>query len=143
MRPSLRQHGRTVATGRRLTPSGRSLASLGWRGSPESDSKRWWPPPSMTCRPTWLVPSTMWPWWSRAAAAGTPLYGLYQGVPLTRRGNGYAGALPDRITIYQDQICDSCTTEEQVVAQVRKTVLHEFGHHFGISDARLHELGWA
>jgi predicted Zn-dependent protease with MMP-like domain len=76
-------------------------------------------------------------------AAGTPLYGLYQGVPLTRRGSGYAGALPDRITIYQDQICDSCATEEQVVAQVRKTVLHEFGHHFGISDARLHELGWA
>lgn len=75
-------------------------------------------------------------------AEGRPLFGLYEGVPLTRRGS-YAGAVPDRITIYQDTICERCTTVAEVVAQVRKTVLHEVGHHFGISDARLGELGWA
>lgn len=75
-------------------------------------------------------------------AEGRPLFGLYEGVPLIRRGT-YAGAVPDRITIYQDTICERCTTEAEVVAQVRKTVIHEVGHHFGLSDARLKELGWA
>ena len=70
------------------------------------------------------------------------LLGLYQGVPLTSRGSYYAGALPDRITIYQQAICAICDTEEQVADQVRRTVIHEVGHHFGISDERLHELGW-
>jgi predicted Zn-dependent protease with MMP-like domain len=67
--------------------------------------------------------------------------GLYQGVPLTKRGS-YAGAFPDRITIYQDPICRRCQTEEEVTAAVRRTVIHEVGHHFGISDDRLRELGW-
>ena len=71
-----------------------------------------------------------------------PLYGLYQGVPLTNRGT-YAGALPDRITIYQGVISERCRTEQEVAARVRVTVLHEVGHHFGMSDARLQELGWA
>jgi predicted Zn-dependent protease with MMP-like domain len=70
------------------------------------------------------------------------LLGLYQGVPLTSRGSYYAGALPDRITIYQQAICAICDTEEQVADQVRRTVIHEVGHHFGISDERLRELGW-
>ena len=70
------------------------------------------------------------------------LLGLYQGVPLTSRGPYYAGALPDRITIYQQAICAICDTEEQVADQVRRTVIHEVGHHFGISDERLRELGW-
>jgi predicted Zn-dependent protease with MMP-like domain len=69
------------------------------------------------------------------------LLGLYQGVPLTKRGS-YSGAFPDRITIYQDPICRRCETEEQVAAAVRRTVIHEVGHHFGISDERLRELGW-
>ena len=69
------------------------------------------------------------------------LLGLYQGVPLTRRGT-YAGALPDRITVYRRAICAICTTEDEVVEQVRRTVIHEVGHHFGIGDARLRELGW-
>jgi predicted Zn-dependent protease with MMP-like domain len=69
------------------------------------------------------------------------ILGLYQGVPLTKRGY-YAGAFPDRITIYQDPICSRCHTEEQVVVAVRRTVIHEVGHHFGISDERLRELGW-
>jgi predicted Zn-dependent protease with MMP-like domain len=70
------------------------------------------------------------------------LLGLYQGVPLTRRTTTYAGALPDRITIFRRAICAICDTEQEVVEQVRRTVVHEVGHHFGIDDARLRELGW-
>ena len=70
------------------------------------------------------------------------LLGLYEGIPLTSRTTGYAGVLPDRITIYQRAICAICDTESEVVEQVRRTVIHEVGHHFGISDARLRELGW-
>ena len=70
------------------------------------------------------------------------LLGLYEGIPLTSRTTGYAGVLPDRITIYQQAICAICDTEADVVEQVRRTVIHEVGHHFGISDARLRELGW-
>lgn len=72
----------------------------------------------------------------------TGLLGLYQGVPLTRRSTFYAGALPDRITIYRLAICAACNTDSEVVEQVRRTVIHEVGHHFGIGDARLRELGW-
>jgi predicted Zn-dependent protease with MMP-like domain len=70
------------------------------------------------------------------------LLGLYQGVPLTSRTTNYAGVLPDQITIYQQAICAICDTREQVVEQVRRTVIHEVGHYFGISDQRLRELGW-
>ena len=70
------------------------------------------------------------------------LLGLYRGVPLTRRTTFYAGALPDRITIYRHAICAVCDSEPEVVEQVRRTVIHEIGHHFGIGDARLRELGW-
>jgi predicted Zn-dependent protease with MMP-like domain len=68
--------------------------------------------------------------------------GLYRGIPLTRRTSTYAGVLPDRITIYRRAICAVCGTEEEVVDQVRRTVIHEVGHHFGIGDARLRQLGW-
>jgi predicted Zn-dependent protease with MMP-like domain len=70
------------------------------------------------------------------------LLGLYEGIPLTRRTTSYAGVLPDRITIYQQAICAICWTEADVIEQVRRTVIHEVGHHFGISDERLSELGW-
>jgi len=70
------------------------------------------------------------------------LLGLYTGIPLTERGMGYAGVLPDRITIYQDNIERVAGSPEAIRAQVRQTVIHEFAHHFGISDARLAELGW-
>jgi predicted Zn-dependent protease with MMP-like domain len=70
------------------------------------------------------------------------LLGLYEGIPLTSRTTNYAGVLPDRITIYQRAICAICSTEEEVVDQVRRTVIHEVGHYFGISDERLRELGW-
>ena len=77
------------------------------------------------------------------SGAGPPgLLGLYEGVPLTSRTTGYAGVLPDRITIYQRAICAICSTEDEVVEQVRRTVIHEVGHHFGIGDERLDELGW-
>ena len=70
------------------------------------------------------------------------LLGLYEGVPLTSRSTAYAGVLPDRITIYRQAICAICWNEAEVQEQVRKTVIHEVGHHFGISDDRLRELGW-
>lgn len=74
---------------------------------------------------------------------GTVLLGLYEGTPLTERDSWWgAGSLPDRITIYRDAILDICSTEEEVVDEVTVTVVHEIAHHFGISDARLHQLGW-
>ena len=70
------------------------------------------------------------------------LLGLYQGVPLTSRTTQYAGVLPDRIIIYRQAICAICRTEDEVADQVRRTVIHEVAHHFGIGDERLRELGW-
>jgi predicted Zn-dependent protease with MMP-like domain len=70
------------------------------------------------------------------------LLGLYVGVPLTERTTAYAGVLPDRIMIYRSTLCAICETEQEVVAEVRKTVVHEVAHHFGIDDDRLHELGY-
>ena len=70
------------------------------------------------------------------------LFGLYEGIPLTRREQYGGMVMPDKITIYRQTICAACRTEEQVVEQVRVTVVHEVAHHFGISDARLTELGW-
>jgi predicted Zn-dependent protease with MMP-like domain len=71
------------------------------------------------------------------------LLGLYEGVALTERDSHYAGSLPDAITIYRDALLDICDREDQVVDEVRITVVHEIAHHFGIDDDRLHELGWA
>jgi predicted Zn-dependent protease with MMP-like domain len=70
------------------------------------------------------------------------LLGLYHGVALTERTSYYSGVLPDRITIYRLPILRICRTEADVVAQVGITVVHEIGHHFGIDDQTLHELGW-
>jgi len=71
------------------------------------------------------------------------LLGLYEGVPLTERDGWWdAGSLPDRITIFRQPILDICTSREDVIEEVTVTVVHEIAHHFGISDARLHELGW-
>jgi predicted Zn-dependent protease with MMP-like domain len=69
------------------------------------------------------------------------LFGLYQGVPLTMRGQ-YSAAMPDRITIFKETICGAFNDVHDVERQVRKTVIHEVGHHFGITDARLRALGW-
>jgi predicted Zn-dependent protease with MMP-like domain len=70
------------------------------------------------------------------------LLGLYEGVPLTERNTEYSMVLPDRITIFRKAILAICDTEDDVVREVRATVVHEVGHHFGIDDRRLHELGW-
>jgi predicted Zn-dependent protease with MMP-like domain len=72
---------------------------------------------------------------------GQTLFGLYEGVPLTARTSGYNLVLPDKITIFRQPIETYCRTDEQVRQTVRRTVLHELAHHFGISDDRLRELG--
>ncbi len=72
------------------------------------------------------------------------LLGLYQGVALTNRSPlNYAGAMPDRIFIFKGPICERSANPEALVTLVRRVVIHEVAHHFGISDDRLHELGWA
>ncbi len=74
---------------------------------------------------------------------GEHLLGLYDGVPLTERGEGYGAVLPDRILIFRQPILAMCDSLEEVVRQIRITVVHEIAHHFGIDDARLHDLGYA
>jgi predicted Zn-dependent protease with MMP-like domain len=71
---------------------------------------------------------------------GQNLLGLYQGVPLGRRGPYYSGALPDKITIYRGPIERMSGNDERLRAQVRRTVFHEIAHHFGISDQRLVDI---
>ena len=79
---------------------------------------------------------------ARRFARGRILLGLYQGQPLTRRDSRYGMAFPDKITIYQANIESICRTEDDIRRQVRKTVLHEIAHHFGIDDHRLRDLGY-
>jgi predicted Zn-dependent protease with MMP-like domain len=67
--------------------------------------------------------------------------GLYEGIPLTARGSWYVAAMPDRIRIFRIPILQMCSTQADVVREVYITVVHEVGHHFGIDDDRLHELG--
>jgi predicted Zn-dependent protease with MMP-like domain len=69
------------------------------------------------------------------------LLGHYHGVPLTQRGAGYSGFLPDKITIYRQPLERRATSPENLAEQVRVTVWHEIAHHFGIDDERLRELG--
>lgn len=71
------------------------------------------------------------------------LLGLYEGVALTERDSNYAGSLPDTITIYREALLEMCGSDDEVVDEVRITVIHEIAHHFGIDDDRLHELGWS
>jgi len=68
--------------------------------------------------------------------------GLYDGVALTERSDLWGGALPDRVFVFRQPLLAMCDSEEQLVDEVRITVVHEIAHHFGISDGRLHELGW-
>ena len=69
------------------------------------------------------------------------LLGLYEGVPLTERGD-YSGVLPDRISVYRIPLCLLAEDYDDLVEEVQVTVVHEFAHHVGIDDDRLHELGW-
>jgi len=71
------------------------------------------------------------------------LLGLYEGTPLTERGDWWAaGSLPDRITIFRNPTLAMCDSPEDVAEEVAVTVVHEVAHHFGIDDEKLHELGW-
>lgn len=70
------------------------------------------------------------------------LLGLYEGVPLTERDTSWAGVLPDSITIFRNPLTDMCATREDLVEQIKITVVHEIAHHFGIDDERLTALGW-
>jgi predicted Zn-dependent protease with MMP-like domain len=73
--------------------------------------------------------------------AGKPLLGLYQGVPLTRRSSWYAAVPPDKISIYRGPLERHYGHDPAVLReQIRRVVLHEIAHHFGISDERLREL---
>ena len=71
---------------------------------------------------------------------GEYLLGLYEGLPLTERYD-YNMVLPDKITLFQRTIEDICATDEEVVREVRDTVIHEVAHHFGIGDDRLEQMG--
>ena len=68
------------------------------------------------------------------------LLGLYEGVPLTERAD-YGMVLPDKITLFQKSIEAVCSSDEEIIEEVRNTVVHEVAHHFGIDDERLEELG--
>lgn len=71
------------------------------------------------------------------------LLGLYRGTPLTKRHVDDTYRYPERIIIYQRNIERICRSREQMVDQIRKTVLHEIGHHFGLSERQLRDLGYA
>jgi predicted Zn-dependent protease with MMP-like domain len=68
------------------------------------------------------------------------LLGLYQGVPLDRRGFYYGNVLPDKITLFQVPIESMCQTKEEIEERVKEVVIHEVGHYFGLDDDRLREL---
>jgi predicted Zn-dependent protease with MMP-like domain len=70
------------------------------------------------------------------------LLGWYHGTPLTERGWNYSGVLPDRIVVFRRPLLRMCRSRDQLVDEVRITVVHEIAHHFGIDDERLHELGY-
>ncbi len=78
-----------------------------------------------------------------APAEDPDLLGVYDGVALTERAANHAGDLPDRIILFREPLLELCTTPEQLADEVRITVVHEIAHHFGIDDARLHDLGYA
>lgn len=84
-----------------------------------------------------------WPTPEQLAGRRGTLLGLYQGIDLTRRSSlNYGGAMPDRITVFRGPISRIARDQVELVDIVTRTVIHEVAHHFGISDGRLHELGW-
>jgi predicted Zn-dependent protease with MMP-like domain len=84
-----------------------------------------------------------WPTPEQLAGRRGTLLGLYQGIDLTRRSSlTYGAAMPDRITVFRGPISRIARDQTELVNMVTRTVIHEVAHHFGISDARLHELGW-
>jgi predicted Zn-dependent protease with MMP-like domain len=85
-----------------------------------------------------------WPSAAQLGGRSGTLLGLYEGVSLPSRSPlGYSGVMPDRITIFRGPLCSLARDEDDLARQVRVTVLHEVGHYFGMSEARLRALGWA
>lgn len=86
-----------------------------------------------------------WPSPEQLASVGLPedavLFGLYEGTPLVERGID-APLLPDRITLFQGPLEEACDTEDALREEIRKTVLHELGHYFGLDEDRLAQLGY-
>jgi predicted Zn-dependent protease with MMP-like domain len=68
------------------------------------------------------------------------LFGLYQGTPLPERGSTYGNTLPDRISIYQKPIEEACADDEEIRQCVAETVIHEFGHYFGMSEEEIETI---
>ena len=73
---------------------------------------------------------------------GRLILGLYQGVPHKGRSSRYGLVLPDKITLYKGNIESVCSSREQIYHRIRKTLLHEIGHHFSLSDRDLRRMGW-
>ena len=71
---------------------------------------------------------------------GDTLFGLYQGTPLPERGWSYGNTLPDRISIFQGPIEEACRDDEEIRDCVAETVIHEFGHYFGMSEEEIEEI---
>ncbi|OFX13954.1 MAG: hypothetical protein A2V59_12125 [Armatimonadetes bacterium RBG_19FT_COMBO_69_19] len=70
------------------------------------------------------------------------LFGLYEGTPLLERGITADPLLPDKITIFKGPLEAACESEEQIAEEIRRTVVHEVAHHFGIDEDRLRDLGY-
>lgn len=71
---------------------------------------------------------------------GDTLFGLYQGTPLPERSWGFGNALPDRISIYQKPTEEACENDDEIRDCVAETVIHEFGHYFGMSEEQIEEI---
>lgn len=78
----------------------------------------------------------------RSERDGLLLMGLYEGQPLTLRDSRYGMVFPDKITIFQSNVEAVCNSDREIREEVRRTVLHEIAHHFGIDDERLDDLGY-
>ncbi|MBI2930721.1 MAG: metallopeptidase family protein [Planctomycetes bacterium] len=77
----------------------------------------------------------------RGARDESDLYGLYEGTPLPERPHDFQGALPDRITLFKNNIEADCEDREEMIRCIQETVIHEFGHYFGFDDEDLGEMG--
>lgn len=95
------------------------------------------------------VPDQLWSWFDNVVVLvqdahedEEDLLGIYEGIPLTERDE-YSGVTPDVIRIFRLPLCALAEDDDHLVDEIYVTVVHEFAHHLGIDDHRLHELGWA
>lgn len=87
---------------------------------------------------TWAPEPDLWQRIKARLGPGRLLFGLYEGVPKTRRGNYYSGVLPDKITIFKRPLQSIAADEDHLARLVKDTVWHEVAHHFGLSDREIH-----